>query len=163
MPSSHLVTDSSALKDSFVVRAAIEKDLPHVTELHAYNTGQHKAAYWIETYVRYGQSSSGFFYVCEIDGTFAGFIIGEIRAWEFGSEPCGWVYTIGVNQEMRLQKVGTRLFDTVCAEFRKKGITQVRTMLHRQDHLNLSFFRSQGMRGGPYIELEMPLLEGDGS
>lgn len=141
----------------FVIRAAVEKDIPPVTKLHAYNTGQHKPDYWHETYLRYGNSSSGFFYVCEIDGAFAGFIIGEIRAWEFGSEPCGWVYTIGVNPEMRLHKVGTRLFDTVCAEFRQKNIKQVRTMLHRQDNLNLSFFRSQGMRGGPYIELEMPL------
>ncbi|NVJ92069.1 MAG: GNAT family N-acetyltransferase [Methylocystaceae bacterium] len=142
---------------TFVIREADEKDLPSVTDLHAYNTGQHKPDYWEETYHRYGDSNEGFFYVCEIDGAFAGFIIGEVRAWEFGSEPCGWVYTIGVNPEMRLKQVGTRLFETVSDEFRNAGVSQIRTMLHRQDNLNLSFFRSQGMMGGPYIELEMPL------
>lgn len=140
-----------------VIRDADEKDLASVTDLHAYNTGQHKPDYWNETYHRYGDSNEGFFYVCEIDGNFAGFIIGEIRAWEFGSEPCGWVYTIGVNPEIRLKQVGTRLFETVCEQFTKAGVAQVRTMLHRKDNLNLSFFRSQGMMGGPYIELEMPL------
>ena len=142
---------------TLVIRDAYEKDLPAVTDLHAYNTGQHKPEYWAETYHRYGDSSEGFFYVCEIDAAFAGFIIGEVRAWEFGSEPCGWVYTIGVNPDMRLNQVGTRLLETVCDMFRKAGVTQARTMLHRKDNLNLSFFRSQGMMGGPYIELEMPL------
>lgn len=140
-----------------VIRDADEKDLASVTDLHAYNTGQHKPDYWNETYHRYGDSNEGFFYVCEIDGTFAGFIIGEIRAWEFGSEPCGWVYTIGVNPEVRLKQIGTRLFETVSEQFTKAGVGQIRTMLHRKDNLNLSFFRSQGMMGGPYIELEMPL------
>lgn len=140
-----------------IIRDADEKDLPSVTDLHAYNTGQHKPDYWFDTYHRYGDSSEGFFYVCTLDRTFAGFIIGEVRAWEFGSEPCGWIYTIGVDPNVRLKQVGTRLFDTVCEQFKKAGVAQARTMLHRQDNLNLSFFRSQGMMGGPYIELEMPL------
>lgn len=142
---------------SFVVRDAVEMDLGHVTELHAFNTGQHEPEYWKETYQRYGGRKDRFFYVAEADGAFAGFIIGEVRAWEFGSQPCGWVYTIGVNPEMRLKKVGTHLYDTVCEHFREAGVALVRTMLHRSDHLNLSFFRAQGMMGGPFIELEMPL------
>lgn len=146
----------------YVIRNADRKDLPSVTDLHAFNTGQHEPDYWLETYERYGDSQEGFFYVCEIDGTFAGFIIGEVRAWEFGSEPCGWVYTIGVNPDQRLKNVGTRLFETVCEQFKKAGVLQARTMLHRKDHLNLSFFRSQGMMGGPYIELEMPLSQSMG-
>ena len=143
--------------ETCLIRDADLRDLPSVTQVHHYNTGQDKPQYWEETYHRYSDSNEGFFYVCEINGVFGGFIIGEIRAWEFGSAPCGWVYTIGVHPDMRLKKVGTRLFDTVSEKFKNAGVGQIRTMLHRRDHLNLSFFRSQGMMGGPYIELEMPL------
>jgi len=31
------------------------------------------------------------------------------------------------------------------------------TMLARDDNLNMSFFRSHGMTGGSFIQLEMPL------
>ena len=30
-------------------------------------------------------------------------------------------------------------------------------MLARDDDLNMVFFRSQGMMGGPFVQLEMPL------
>ncbi len=30
-------------------------------------------------------------------------------------------------------------------------------MLARDDYLNMAFFRSQGMMGGPFVQLEMPL------
>ena len=35
------------------------------------------------------------------------------------------------------------------------GVQIVRTMIAREDNLNMSFFRSQGMMAGPFIELEM--------
>ena len=57
----------------------------------------------------------------------------------------------------RLRKVGSRLFETVCRRFRESGVKTVRTMLARDDGLNMVFFRSQGMMGGTFIQLEMPL------
>ena len=38
-----------------------------------------------------------------------GFIIGEIRAWEFGSTPCGWVFALSVEPKVRLAGVGSAL------------------------------------------------------
>ena len=37
------------------------------------------------------------------------------------------------------------------------------TMLARDDELNMVFFRSLGMMGGPFIQLEMPLHEFSGN
>ena len=53
-----------------------------------------------------------------------GFIIGEIRAWEFGSTPCGWVFALSVEPEMRLHNVGTALFEAISSEFKKAGVEQ---------------------------------------
>jgi len=64
---------------------------------------------------------------------------------------------MGVNPNARLKKVGSHMFDAICHCLRKSGADKVRTMLARDDNLNMAFFRSQGMMGGPFIELEMPL------
>ena len=35
------------------------------------------------------------------------------------------------------------------------GVTRVRTLVDRKDHLILSFFRAQGMVAGPSLQLDM--------
>ena len=40
-----------------------------------------------------------------------------------------------------------------CVDF--SGVTRVRTLVDRKDHLILSFFRAQGMVAGPSLQLDM--------
>ena len=49
------------------------------------------------------------------------------------------------------------LFKELCLRLKQAGVTSVRTMIAREQKLVLSFFRSQGLRTGPYIELEKQL------
>jgi GNAT superfamily N-acetyltransferase len=122
-------------------------------------TGLAKPDYWRDLYERYGSRRRGerFFLVADGAGGIEGFVIGETRAWEFGSPPCGWIFAIQVRPRGRLRGVGTRLFDAICDYFRRRGVDKVRTMLARDNILILSFFRSQGMMAGPFIQLEMAL------
>ena len=53
--------------------------------------------------------------------------------------------------------IGTALFDDICARFKGDGVQIVRTMLARDDQLNMAFFRSQGLMAGSFIELEKPI------
>ncbi len=143
---------------NFVIRGALAADVPAISGLDERITGIGKPDYWRETFARYGERPDGFFLVAEGDGRgLAGFIIGEVRAWEFGSPPSGWVFALGVDPAVRLRKIGSRMFDAICARLAKAGVDTVRTMLARDDNLNMAFFRSQGMMGGPFIQLEMPL------
>ena len=86
-----------------------------------------------------------------------GYVVGEVRDWEFGSPPCGWVFGIGVRPHARLRRTGTRLLEEMCAAFRKRGVDKVRTLLARDNSLVLAFFRSQGMMAAPFIALERDL------
>ena len=142
-----------------VVRAAESADLPAIADLDRRITGVAKAGYWQDLLRRYGDGPADrYFLVAETEGgKLQGFVIGEIRAWEFGSPPAGWVFAINVDPDTRLGGIGTRLFDEVCARFRAAGVRSVRTMVNRRDHLILSFFRSQGMMAGPSLELEMEM------
>lgn len=139
------------------IREASPGDIAAVSEIDAAITGMAKPDYWRRAFTRYGHRPSRHFLVAEAAGAVVGFIIGEERAWEFGSPPCGWVFAIGVDPRHRLGGVGSRLFEAICARMRANGMATVRTMLARDDALNMAFFRSQGMTGGSFIQLEMPL------
>ena len=141
------------------IRPAVSSDLPALIALDEEVTGVAKRKYWKETFARYGgrQRSPRFFLVAEQRGRIEGFIIGEVRTWEFGEPPCGWVFALQVRPKTRLQGLGTQLFEALCDAFRRARVEKVRTMLARDNHLVLSFFRSQGMMAGPFIELETTL------
>jgi len=141
-----------------LIRTAEESDLPAIMTFDERSNKDANPRYWQEMFARYGSDKSKqLFLVCEMDNEIAGFIIGEIRDWEFGSDPCGWVFALGVRPDIRQSGVATRLYAAICRFFKQADITTVRTMLARQDIDSLSFFRSQGMMAGPYVQLEKDL------
>lgn len=143
------------------LRDATLDDIPKIVRLDALNTDLPKPEFWNSTFARFGGRPGRYFLIAEqaesgmdAEEHFLGFIVGEIRAWEFGSPPCGWILTIGVMPEHRVRGIGGLLFEEICERLRADGVTMVRTMLARDDTLNMSFFRSQGLMAGSFIELE---------
>jgi ribosomal protein S18 acetylase RimI-like enzyme len=148
-----------AASGAVVVRAVRARDLDAVVAIDTRVTGVPKRAYWQGVYKRYAASHDAGrqFLVAAAGGEVVGFVIGEVRDWEFGSPPCGWVFAIDVHPDARQHGVGARLLAAICEGFRDAGVTKVRTMLSRDNRLILSFFRSQGMMAGPFIPLEMDI------
>ena len=143
------------------VRPVRRGDLDQVIALDATVTGLEKQNYWCSVYRRYGAGQHEAEALPGGGGRrrIEGFLIGEVRDWEFGSPPCGWVFAIDVSPEMRHAGIGTQLLQAVCMVFRRAGVRQVRTMLSSDNTLILSFFRSQGMMAAPLIPLEMDLMK----
>lgn len=148
------------------IRKVRHEDLDHVTELDERVTKVAKPGYWNDIYERYGKRrvDERFFLVAEATDnlselTLLGYIVGEVRTWEFGSEPCGWVFAFSVEPGTRLQGIGEKLFEEISEKFKQAGITTMRTMVPRQNQLHMAFFRSEGMVAGPYIQLEKDLAE----
>jgi len=137
------------------VRRARREDLAQVVDIDARITGLRKPRYWAEILRRYGgRKPQRFFFIAETQARVEGYIVGEIRDWEFGSPPCGWVFGLGVRPDARLHGTGTLLLEAICAAFRPAGVDKVRTLLARDNSLVLAFFRSQGMMAAPFIALE---------
>jgi ribosomal protein S18 acetylase RimI-like enzyme len=142
------------------IAVARQADLGAIVALDARITGTEKAAYWAEILERFtagSQRSKRYFLVARSGQRLQGFIVGEIRAWEFGSPPCGWVLALSVAPEQRERGIGSLLFDALCAAMKKDGVATIRTMVLSNDKINLSFFRGEGLAAGPYIELERRL------
>ena len=143
-----------------LIRDATELDLGAIIAIDAQISGIEKTAYWQDAYAEYQRHKvNRVFLVATADDQVLGFIMGEIRAWEFGSEPCGWVFAIGVLEDHKLAGIGARLLENLCRHFKQNGVNKVRTMTAKQDNELLSFFRSQGLMAGPYLQLEKDLSD----
>ena len=135
------------------IRPAQAADLLAVSGLDLRLTGSNKPEYWQAML-----APDRHFLVAETDkGALAGFIAGEVRAWEFGQPAAGWVFAIQIDPKLRQRGVGSALFDALIARFKEQGVTRVRTLVDRKDHLILSFFRAQGMVAGPSLQLDKEL------
>ncbi|WP_020678304.1 GNAT family N-acetyltransferase [Geopsychrobacter electrodiphilus] len=150
---------NTALTAQVTIRNALATDFDSVIDLDLVGVAAEKPAYWrgiFDRYVTVGREDR-IFLVAERHGAAVGFIVGEVRAWEFGSPPCGWVFALSVSPQTRELGVGQLMFEEICRRLKKAGVSTVRTMVDRENKLTLSFFRSQGLRTGRYIELEKPL------
>jgi ribosomal protein S18 acetylase RimI-like enzyme len=144
------------------IRRAKASDITAIVDLDERITKIAKPDYWRDIFERYGNRrlDERFFLVAVLEGSpssILGFVIGEVRAWEFGSAPCGWVFAFSVDPRARQQHIGEQLFEAISNEFRSAGVHVMRTMVARDNQLHLAFFRSEGMMAGRYIQLEKEL------
>lgn len=144
------------MKEQISIRYAIDSDLDAVISLDQLDPTEEKKAYWKSIFDHYvhREKTDRHFLVAESDNTVVGFIIGEVRAWEFGSPPCGWVFALTVSPDVREKSIGKHMFEEISMRLKQSGVSTVRTMVDIDNKLTLSFFRGMGLRTGRYIELE---------
>ncbi len=147
------------MQELISIRNAIISDLEAVISLDQLGPKEQKPDYWSSVFNHFVNSpeKDRQFLVAESNNKVIGFIIGEVRAWEFGSPPCGWVFALAVSQNFRAMGIGQLMFEEISRRLKEMGVTTIRTMADRDNKLLLSFFRGMGLRAGRYIELEMEL------
>jgi len=153
------------MDQKILIRDAQEKDLQAVIKIDGaisidvYGTVVDKEAYWqgiFDYYVRRNKEKR-YFLVAELNNEVVGFIVAEARAWEFGSPLCGWVFAVEVNPKTRTLGIAQQLFREICQRLKQTGVSTIRTMVDIDDKVTLSFYRSQGMRTGRNIEMEIQI------
>jgi ribosomal protein S18 acetylase RimI-like enzyme len=144
------------------LRDLAQDDLEEVARIDALHTGREKPAYWsrvFDEFVARGGSVARVGLAAELEGVpgLVGYLLGEVRAFEFGSEPCGWIFSVGVDPAHAREGIASQLLTEACSRFRATGVATVRTMVRRDDIPVLSFFRRCGFVGGSFYQLEMSL------
>jgi len=140
------------------IRPLKRRDLPEVVRIDAIHTGEEQRPYWTRLFREFLGASPGRTRVAlaaEVDGTLAGFLFADVRAFEFGSEPCGWILEVGIEPASARQGLASALLDEAVRRLRQAGVTTVRTMVRRNNVPVLTFFRTNGFAGGPYVQLEL--------
>ncbi|HET9480880.1 MAG TPA: GNAT family N-acetyltransferase [Candidatus Polarisedimenticolia bacterium] len=143
------------------VRDLRRADLTEVIRIDGLHTGRRKPAYWRGTFDSFMKKGSGgrIGLAAQAQGRVIGYLLGEVRAFEFGSEPCGWIFAVGVDPGQLRAGVATGLMEEACRRFRRAGVSTVRTMVRRDDVPVLSFFRASRFAGGTFVQLERGLEE----
>lgn len=149
-------------------RAAVEvgdlraDDLDEVVRIDAHHSGEAHPHYWRRVFRDFLGGDDDRFRIglaARRDGRVVGYLLGEVRAFEFGSDPCGWIFSVGVEPGDVRAGIASALLGEGCRRFRDAGVSRVRTMVVRNDVPVLSFFRSNGFVAGSFVQLELDLEE----
>ncbi len=146
------------------IRDLRRDDLSAVVRIDALHTGARKPGYWGRIFRdvlgRRKEKPLRVGLAAEDREDLIGYLVGEVRAFEFGSEPCGWVHALGVDPKHLRGGVASALLSEACRRFRAARVRQVRTMVRRNSVPVLSFFRANGFVGGSFVQLELDLEAG---
>src|SRR5436309_14586839 len=116
------------------VRPHDELDIGSIVRIDERITGKYRPDIWegrVSYYLRRDPEASQ---VAEVDGKVVGFMLGDVRAGEFGlEEPSGWIERFGIDPEHRGRDLGKQMFETIVEHFRQAGATTVRTLVDGQD------------------------------
>lgn len=143
---------------SVTVRSLGAGDLAAIVRIDGIQTGETKSAYWKRIFREFlagDEPHARVGLAAECDGRVIGFLFGDVRAFEFGSEPCGWILEIGVDPDFTRAGVASALLREGCDRLRSNGVSVIRTMVRRNNVPVLTFFRTNGFAGGPYVQLEL--------
>lgn len=154
--------ESQATRAAVRIRELRQGDIDRVIRIDELHTGQAKRRYWeraFDDFLRPDPDRVRVGLAAEADGDLIGYVLGEVRAFEFGSKACGWVFAVGVDPEHTRRDVASTLLSEICRRFKDAGITTVRTMVRRNDVPVLAFFRANGFVGGSFVQLEVDLGE----
>jgi GNAT superfamily N-acetyltransferase len=130
------------------------QDFDGIVAVDAAVTGREKREFWREFLVRNAANPNMYCRVVHLDGVLTGYLVGEIRAWEFGQEPAGWVLSLGVLPGSTRKGLGSHLLEDFQRWLLANGIGRIRTMVAHEQALLHRFFRTSGFVSGPVIELE---------
>lgn len=125
-------------------------------------TGVQRSPSWKQRVHRYLEA----FYppvchVAELDGQVVGFILGDIRGWEYGLTAAAWVDIMGVDPAHQRCGIGKRLVEAFVRESRASGFKSIHVMVREDDDRLQPFLRSAGFMRGKLVDYELPVMPED--
>jgi ribosomal protein S18 acetylase RimI-like enzyme len=146
------------VKQEARVRPLDELDIGSIVRIDERITGQYRPDFWehrVMYYLRRDPESSR---VAEVEGKVVGFMLGDVRAGEFGlEEPSGWIERFGIDPDYRGRELGKRMFDAIVGHFREAGASTVRTLADAQEDGVVGFLKAMGFGPSKLTALEIAI------
>jgi ribosomal protein S18 acetylase RimI-like enzyme len=140
------------------IRPLDELDIGAIVRIDERITGKYRPDVWeqrVGYYLRRDPDSSR---VAEVDGKVVGFMLGDVRAGEFGlEEPSGWIERFGIDPDHRGRDLGKQLFEAICGHFRASGARVVRTLVDGRETAVAGFLEAIGFQPSALRALERRL------
>jgi ribosomal protein S18 acetylase RimI-like enzyme len=127
------------------IRALDTADIGDVVAIDEKISGEYRPDVWDRRIAYYLRRDPDAALVAEAGGQVVGFMLGEVRAGEFGlEEPTGWIEVLGVDPSFRGKAIGRRLADAMLEHFRSVDVAAVRTLVDEKAGDIAGFFASLG-------------------
>lgn len=139
--------------DKVAIRELTDKDISAILEIDRRITGRPSPSYWKDKAQAYLHQSGSTCLAAEVNGQLVGFVLGEIRGWEFGIPLSGWLEVVGVDPDHQGKGIGRQLVEALCQRFLEAGVDRVHTMVNWNDGDLVSYFISCGFVRGDFILL----------
>jgi len=139
---------------SVTVRRMRTQDAEAVLRIDEKITGRPHEAQWEARIIDHVTGNPLGCLVAEADGKIVGFILGEIRGWEFAIPKSGWIEIVGVDPEFQGRGVAKALIEKLNVYFQNHNVEKVRLMVNWNDGGLVSFFRAVGFERSEFIILE---------
>ena len=142
-----------------VVRKMTVRDIDQVLRLDEKIMGRPHAAYFESQCDAYIKRAPDTCLVAEHRNHVVGFVLGDVRGWEFASELAGWLEVIGVDPNYQGRGISQMLLRDLFTSFRRAGVAVANTMVNWNDGDLVDYFRAQGFERGEYVNLVRRLDE----
>lgn len=147
---------SAETTTDLTVRSLSELDLDDIVRIVEATREKYQPDLWEDRVTYYLRRDPEGSVVAEADGRVVGFMLGDVRAGDFGlEEPSGWIEVIGVDPAVSGRGVGHALAEAILERYRERGVKSVRTMVDSSMPEIEAFFVRQGFRADslrPFIK-----------
>jgi ribosomal protein S18 acetylase RimI-like enzyme len=143
--------------EEVLIRRLSMKDIEGVLSIDEKITGSTHEVYWEGVIANYIDRNPAACLAAEVDGKMVGFILGDVRGWEFNIPLSGWIEILGVDPQYQGKGIGGKLADSLFEYFRKNNIHSVHAMINWNDADLVDYFRSLGFARGNFIHMERTL------
>ena len=140
------------------IRPLDELDIGSIVKIDERITGIYRPEVWEQRAGYYLRRDPDASQVAEVDGKVVGFMLGELRAGEFGlEEPSGWIERFGIDPDQRGKDLGKQMFGAMCRHFKERGAVMIRTLVDRKETGVTGFLDALGFKPSPLQALEITL------
>ena len=141
------------------IRPMEERDIPRAVEIETAILGPKRSMTLrgsLTAYLAKGERNASI--VAEAEGKVVGFLVGDVRAWDFGEDQeIGWIRIVGIDPAYQGHGVGKALGAALMRYFETRGITTVRTTVEWDAGDLIAYFRTLGFERSGFIGLEKHL------
>ena len=136
------------------IRYMTEADLERIKDIDQALVGPDRALSWpLMAEADWWVNRPTLNFVAEISDKVVGFLLGDIRGAEYGTDISGWIDMMGVAPEYQGRGIGRRLVEAFCEECQGSGV-KVRVVIREDDDRLIAFWTAVGFRRGNLVSYE---------
>lgn len=136
------------------IRYMTEADLARIKDIDQALVGPDRALSWpLMAEADWWVNRPMLNFVAEIGDEVVGFLLGDIRGAEYGTDISGWIDMMGIAPEYQGRGIGRRLVEAFCGECQRSGV-KVRVAVREDDDRLIAFWTSVGFQKGNLVSYE---------